>query len=465
MRLFNTGIESPQFRLRGQSPGQPVATDGNRDVVTRTPADFRALIAAAPLASPTFTGTPAAPTATAGTNTTQIATTAYVRAAISALADSAPATLDTLNELAAALGDDPNFATTVTNALATKAVATETNVGSTLDHPTDNPFHATQRFSSFDKRGGVRTWNGIGPFSGSKAWYNVVDIRHRNGMDDGASGYGGELAWGMLGFVTRLAFRSRGADGTPTAWTEVWTGANFDPSTKLNASDTNIPRINGINVWTGSNDFRSPVVLRDIETNPVKAALPTGIIRGTSNDGEIPTSTVWEGSDAGGPSIMQSPSRGQICHSAFGSISNDGTMFNGGDAEPYLLDWSLDGLKANKLTWIGLSPDLHLVTTANVTMTKMRAVIDSTTARFVTLPSPATHSVAIIMVKTVATSLVHRARPPSGSVIYWTDHTGEALVGQPDGIGGGTPPGLRLGMYWFASDGAAWYLMSPASAT
>jgi hypothetical protein len=48
------------------------------------------------------------------------ATTSYVTTAISNLVDSAPATLDTLNELAAALGDDPNFATTVTNSIATK---------------------------------------------------------------------------------------------------------------------------------------------------------------------------------------------------------------------------------------------------------------------------------------------------------------------------------------------------------
>ncbi len=75
----------------------------------------------APKASPTFTGAPAAPTASLGTNTTQIATTAFVKAAVDALLDSAPGALDTLNELAAALGDDPDFATTVTNALAAKA--------------------------------------------------------------------------------------------------------------------------------------------------------------------------------------------------------------------------------------------------------------------------------------------------------------------------------------------------------
>jgi len=74
----------------------------------------------APLASPTFTGTPAAPTAAAGTNTTQLATTAFVSTAVSNLVDSAPATLDTLNELAAALGDDADFSTTVTNSIAGK---------------------------------------------------------------------------------------------------------------------------------------------------------------------------------------------------------------------------------------------------------------------------------------------------------------------------------------------------------
>lgn len=74
----------------------------------------------APLASPAFSGVPTAPTASQSTNNTQIATTAFVKAALTALVDSSPAALDTLNELAAALGNDPNFATTMTNALAGK---------------------------------------------------------------------------------------------------------------------------------------------------------------------------------------------------------------------------------------------------------------------------------------------------------------------------------------------------------
>ncbi len=80
-----------------------------------------ALAAKAPLASPALTGTPTAPTAAQTVSNTQIATTAYVKAAITALVNSSPGALDTLSELAAALGNDPNFATTMVNALATKA--------------------------------------------------------------------------------------------------------------------------------------------------------------------------------------------------------------------------------------------------------------------------------------------------------------------------------------------------------
>ena len=74
----------------------------------------------APLNSPALTGTPTTPTARQGTNNTQIASTAFVMAAIAALVDSSPDALNTLNELAAALGNDPNFATTMTSALAGK---------------------------------------------------------------------------------------------------------------------------------------------------------------------------------------------------------------------------------------------------------------------------------------------------------------------------------------------------------
>lgn len=74
----------------------------------------------APLASPALTGVPTAPTAALGTNTTQLATMEAIQAAIANLINGAPGALDALNELATALGNDPNFATTMTNALAGK---------------------------------------------------------------------------------------------------------------------------------------------------------------------------------------------------------------------------------------------------------------------------------------------------------------------------------------------------------
>lgn len=74
----------------------------------------------APKASPTFTGTPTAPTPAANDNSKKLVTTEFVVRAIAALAGTAPETLDTLKELADALGNDPNFATTVLNKLAEK---------------------------------------------------------------------------------------------------------------------------------------------------------------------------------------------------------------------------------------------------------------------------------------------------------------------------------------------------------
>lgn len=94
------------------------------------------LDAKAPLASPALTGVPTAPTATAATDTTQIATTAFVRGEISALVNGAGSTLDTLNELSAALGSDPNFATTVSTSLGLKAPIASPTFTGTVTIPT-----------------------------------------------------------------------------------------------------------------------------------------------------------------------------------------------------------------------------------------------------------------------------------------------------------------------------------------
>jgi hypothetical protein len=111
----------------------------------------------APLASPALTGVPTAPTAAANTNTTQIATTAYVQTEINDLIASAPGALDTLNELASALGNDASFSTTVTNNLASKlalaggtmsgAIAMGSNKITGLGTPTSSTDAATKAYA------------------------------------------------------------------------------------------------------------------------------------------------------------------------------------------------------------------------------------------------------------------------------------------------------------------------------
>lgn len=112
----------------------------NQDLSNLTPTGQQKFDVKADIASPEFTGTPKAPTATAGTNTTQIATTEFVTAAvaaaITALVDSSPAALDTLKELATALGNDANFSTTITNALAAKAAKTNDTITVATADPT-----------------------------------------------------------------------------------------------------------------------------------------------------------------------------------------------------------------------------------------------------------------------------------------------------------------------------------------
>ncbi|HFV2314206.1 TPA: tail fiber protein, partial [Escherichia coli] len=118
-----TGVPTASLTAKGITQLSS-ATNSTSEVLAATPKAVKAVMdetnKKAPLNSPALTGTPTTPTAPQGTNSTQIASTAFVMAAIAALVDSSPDALNTLNELAAALGNDPNFATTMTNALAGK---------------------------------------------------------------------------------------------------------------------------------------------------------------------------------------------------------------------------------------------------------------------------------------------------------------------------------------------------------
>lgn len=117
-------LESPIFTGTPQAPTQ-LSGDSSNALATTAYVDQAVgdvdTSGFAPTVSPIFTGTPKAPTPITTDNSTNLATTAFVKAVINALIAAAPGTLDTLNELAAALGNDPNFATTMANSLAAKA--------------------------------------------------------------------------------------------------------------------------------------------------------------------------------------------------------------------------------------------------------------------------------------------------------------------------------------------------------
>ncbi|WP_105224483.1 prophage tail fiber N-terminal domain-containing protein, partial [Escherichia sp. MOD1-EC6154] len=99
-------------------------TDNDSEELAATPKAVKTVMdetkTKAPLDSPAFTGTPTTPTPPDDATGLEMANAAFVRKLLAALVDSSPEALDTLNELAAALGNDPNFATTVTKALAGK---------------------------------------------------------------------------------------------------------------------------------------------------------------------------------------------------------------------------------------------------------------------------------------------------------------------------------------------------------
>jgi hypothetical protein len=148
---------------------------------TQTALDLKA-----PLASPALTGVPTAPTAAAGTATTQVATTAFVGSAVSALVASSPAALDTLNELATALGNDASFSTTVTNALSAKApLASPTFTGTVTAPAITATALITASASGVAFTDGTQTKEGVPsrtPISAKTADYTLSALTERDAL-------------------------------------------------------------------------------------------------------------------------------------------------------------------------------------------------------------------------------------------------------------------------------------------
>jgi hypothetical protein len=244
------------------TPTAPTQAAGDNSTRLATTAFVKAvetlLIAAdalkAPLASPVLTGTPTAPTAAPGTNTTQLSTTAFVQAAIASLVASSPAALDTLSELATALGNDPNFATTITNALAAKAPLASPALTGVPTAPTAASTASTTQLATtafvqavlaaMGLKGTLLQADGDAmPSVGNAYGWHIESngaVNYPLGVNDFWQGFqlgggnanrGFDFAASLLG--NRLTFRTR-SGGVSGVWREVWHSGTFDPALKAN---------------------------------------------------------------------------------------------------------------------------------------------------------------------------------------------------------------------------------------
>ncbi|MBA0167242.1 phage tail protein [Pectobacterium sp. CFBP8739] len=173
----------------------------------------------APKASPTFTGTPTAPTAGAAANDTQIATTAFVKAAIAALVNGSPAALDTLQELANALGNDPNFSTTVLNALAGKLAKDQNGA----DIPDKSKFLSTLVYRGELVNGGMfAACNQTGVYRVAISDGNTVTDMPKNIRGEMLYSYGFLFINEIGGIHSQMYLPHRGPVATRQAWNGVY---------------------------------------------------------------------------------------------------------------------------------------------------------------------------------------------------------------------------------------------------
>ncbi|WP_244321999.1 phage tail protein [Pectobacterium odoriferum] len=174
----------------------------------------------APKASPAFTGTPTAPTAASGSNDTQLATTAFVKAAVAALVNGSPAALDTLQELANALGNDPNFSTTVLNALAGKLAKDQNGA----DIPDKARFLSTLVYRGELVNGGTfAACNQVGVYRVAINDGNTVTDMPKNIRGEILYSYGFLLVDEIAGVISQIYLPHRG----PVATRQNWDGISY----------------------------------------------------------------------------------------------------------------------------------------------------------------------------------------------------------------------------------------------
>ncbi len=255
--------------------------------------------------SPTFTGIPQAPTAASGTNNTQLSTTAFVHQAIADIIASSPAALDTLNELAAALGNDPNFATTITNALALKAPLASPSLTGTPTAPTASVgTNSTQIASTAFVLTMLAT---LGTAASKNVGAASTDVAAGDrGMPTG--GTGGQVLSKVDGTNYNVTWTTpSGGGGGLTNWTEA-----------LNTSSPNAT-VNVISFSASSGSANVDIVLVPKGTGGFSLSIPDGTATG--------------GNKRGSRSIdlqIYRTANSQVCSSADGGILGGKGNSNGG---------------------------------------------------------------------------------------------------------------------------------------
>lgn len=215
----------------GGTTGQVLAksSSASYDTAWATPVTSGDMALKADLASPTFTGTPTLPTGTiattqtAGNSSTAIATTAFVGTAVANLVDSAPATLNTLDELALALGDDANFATTTATAIGLKAPLASPALTGTPTAPTATAGTNTTQLATtqFVTTAVVNASPQTTVYTSGSGTYTVpsgarwLSVKMVGGGGGGATGHSDGSANGLAGTATTFGtgIASGGAGG------------------------------------------------------------------------------------------------------------------------------------------------------------------------------------------------------------------------------------------------------------
>jgi len=228
------------------------AQSGNTGGLTWAAVDLTAL-SASNLTSGTVAAArlDTATTQSAGNNSTKIATTAYADTAVSNLVDSAPGALNTLNELAAALGDDASFSTTVTNSIATKLPLAGGTMSGAINLNSNNITN-----------GGTIA----GTFSGSGASLTNVDADTLDGRDTSTSATANTIALrdgdGDLHarYFEGTWFKGRSTTDSALALTDIDGGGGFviarEDGWQYNQSVSDARTLigGGNTIWTSGND-------------------------------------------------------------------------------------------------------------------------------------------------------------------------------------------------------------------